>query len=45
MPSESVRELAREEPEAFLSVVEKAPEGRLKETLRDVYREETEGDG
>lgn len=44
MPSEAVRELAREEPEAFRSVVEKTPEGPLKDRLRDVLEEEVGAD-
>lgn len=40
MPSEELRQLAREEPEAFRSYVDKLPEGRLKDVLSDLREEE-----
>lgn len=40
MPGEPVHWMAREEPEAFRSVVAKAPDGRLKDALEGVIREE-----
>lgn len=43
MSADRLRELAQEEPEAFRSVIEKAPEGSLKNRLENILEEEEGG--
>lgn len=40
MPTEEIRQLAREDPQAFAGYVDKLPDGRLKDVLATVAEEE-----